>query len=154
MLDCIAFICKEIDRVEDVREAGPNSLQATTVPALSSFKSGNAKWQILGNGEHCQVIYQAEMEPDFYIPPLIGSYFVKKKLRQATLASLERIECVARIQAGLEHNPAPEHPGVDTLLLAGGDPSGGVPAPAAGKPLGGVPGCAQSCDRFDPACRR
>ncbi len=164
MLDCIAFICKEIDRVEDVRESGPGGLLATTVPALSSFKSGNAEWQILGNGEHSQVIYQAKMEPDFYIPPLIGRHFVKKKLRQATLASLERIECIARIQAGLEQNPAPdrsrvvdgatENHAVGALLLAGRDPSGVAPAPAAGIPVDGDTGCARPCVRNNASCRR
>jgi hypothetical protein len=164
MLDCIAFFCKEIDRVEDVRETAPGGLLATTVPALSSFKSGNAKWQVLGSGERSQVTYQAQMEPDFYIPPLVGSHFVKKLIRRATVASLERIECIARIQAGLEQNPAPapsrvadeatEDHEVGTVLLAGGDPSGIAPAPAAGTPVGGDTGCARRCVRNDISCRR
>ena len=91
-------------------------LQATTVPALSSFKSGHAEWKILRMEERTQVTYQAQMEPDFFIPPLIGSYFVKQKLRKSMLASLARIECIARIQAGLERNP-----GLDPVLVADDD---------------------------------
>ncbi len=103
--DCIAFFCMAINRVEDVRELDHGGLQAITVPALSSFKSGHAEWKILRMEDRTQVTYQAQMEPDFFIPPLIGSYFVKQKLRKSLLASLARIECIARTQAGLERNP-------------------------------------------------
>jgi len=161
MLDCIGFFCKEIDRVEDVRESGTGGLEATTVPALSSFKSGSAEWQIHGMGERSQVSYQAQMEPDFYIPPLIGSYFVKQKLVQAMLASVERIECIARIQADLEQMPpadptrlakaATAVPVMDATLLAGGDPTGFAAAPAAGRPSSGRDGCARSCVGNDAA---
>ena len=164
LLDCIAFFCKEIDRVEDVHESGPDGLQVTIVPALSSFKSGSAEWQIHGIGGHSQVLYQAEMEPDFYIPPLIGSYFVKQKLLQAMMASLERIECIARIQAGLDRNPVPvparmadaaTYPhAADAALLEGGDPAVVTRPPAAGSGGGRYTGCARPCTVNDPSCQR
>lgn len=144
LLDCIMFFCKEIERVEDIRKSGPDALLATTVPALSSFRSGTTEWQVLGVGEHSQVSYRAQMEPDFYIPPLIGSLMVRQRLRRNILDSLVRIECIARIQAGLERNPAPvvvraaadqatdrDTPG--TVWQAGADPSAGIAAPAAGQ---------------------
>ena len=75
--DCIAFFCMAIDRVEDMRELDHGDLQATMIPTLGSFKSGHAEWKILGMGERTQMTYQVQIEPDFFIPPLIGSYFVK-----------------------------------------------------------------------------
>jgi hypothetical protein len=162
--DCIAFFCKEIDVVEDVRESGPDGLQVTTVPALSSFKSGSAEWQIHGMGDRSQVIYQAEMEPDFYIPPLIGSFVIKQRLRETMLTSLARIECIARIQAGLEQTPAPDparmadavtYPhAVGAALLAGEDPSVAARAPAAGSRIRESAGCARPCAVNDPSCQR
>jgi hypothetical protein len=113
--DCIAFFCMEIDRVEDMRELEHGGLQVTTIPTLSSFKSGYGEWKILGMEGRTQVIYKAQMEPDFFIPPLIGSYLVTQKLRQSILSSLAKIEYIARIQAALEHNRD-----MDPLLVADG----------------------------------
>lgn len=161
--DCISFFCMTIDRVEDVRELDHGGLQATTVPALSSFKSGHAEWTILRIEERSQVTYQAQMEPDFFIPPLIGSYFVKQKLRKSILASLLRIECIARVQAGLEPNPeldqvlvADEKPNdhaVGTALLAGQDPTMVTRAPAAGSTISEYTGCARPCSISDASCQ-
>lgn len=161
--DCIAFYCMAIDRVEDVRELDHGGLQATTVPALSSFKSGYAEWTILRIEERSQVTYQAQMEPDFFIPPLIGSYFVKQKLRKSILASLSRIECIARVQAGLERNPeldqvlvadeAPNDHAVGTALLAGQDPTMVARAPAAGSTVSEYTGCARPCSISDATCQ-
>lgn len=161
--DCIAFFCMKIDRVEDVRELDHGGLQATTVPALSSFKSGHAEWKILRMEERTQVTYQAQMEPDFFIPPLIGSYFVKQKLRKSMLASLARVECIARVQAGLELNPgmdpvmvaneSTDEVAVGAALLAGQDPTIIAQAPAAGSTASEYAGCAQPCSSSDASCQ-
>lgn len=161
--DCIAFFCTKIDRVEDVRELEYGGLQATIVPSLSNFRSGHAEWNILGMEERAQVVYQAQMEPDFFIPPLIGSYFVKQKLRKSMLASMARIECIARIQAGLEPNPelAPvqvaDEPADDqtlrAALLAGEDPTLIDRAPAAGSTVRDNADCARPCRIKDDSCQ-
>jgi len=160
--DCIAFFCMTIDRVEDVRELHHGGLQVTTIPTLGSFKSGHAEWKILGMEERTQVIYQAQMEPDFFIPPLIGSYLVTQKLRQSILASLAKIECIARIQAALEHNrdldpvleayEAADDHAVDAALLAGQDPTMVTRAPAAGSTVREQTDCVRPCSINDATC--
>jgi len=160
--DCIAFFCMKIDRVEDVRELQHGGLQVTTIPTLGSFKSGHAEWKILGMEERTQVIYQAQMEPDFFIPPLIGSYLVTQKLRQSILSSLVKIECIARIQAALEHNRdldpilvadevADDH-AVDAALLAGHDPTMVTRAQAAGSTVREQTDCVRPCSINDATC--
>jgi hypothetical protein len=161
--DCITFFCMKIDRVEDVRELEYGGLQARVVPSLSNFKYGYSEWKILGMEEHTRVIYQAQLQPDFFIPPLIGSYFVKQKLRKSMLASLARIECIARIQAGLESDPelepvmvAEEATGDHTLgaaLLAGEDPTMVARAPAAGSTDRDNTDCARPCRIEDAVCQ-
>jgi hypothetical protein len=160
--DCIGFYCMKIDRVDDVRELGHDTLQVTTIPTLGSFKSGHAEWKILGMEERTQVIYQAQMELDFYIPPLIGIYFVTQKLRKSIIASLEKIECIARIQAAQERNhaldpllvadeAADEH-AVDAALLAGQDTTLVARAPAAGNTVREQTDCVQPCGINDATC--
>jgi hypothetical protein len=160
--DCIAFFCMKIDRVEDVRELGHDTLQVTTIPTRGSFKSGHAEWKILGMEERTQVIYQAQMEPDVYIPPLIGNYFVKRKLRKSILASLAKIECIARIQAAQERNhaldpvlvadDAADDHAVDAALLAGQDPTLVTRAPAAGSTVREQTDCVRPCSINDATC--
>jgi len=161
--DCISLFCKKIEMVEDVRDLDQGDLKATTVSSLSSFKSGYTEWKILGMGERTRVIYQAQMEPDFFIPPLIGVYFVKQKLQQRLLASMERIECIARHQAGLEQNletepvlvaakPTDDHdPGA--ALLAAKAPTMIARAPAAGRTVRDNMDCARPCSTNVTSCQ-
>ena len=153
--DCIAFFCKKIEMVEDVRDQDHGDLKATIVSKLSSFKSGHTEWKILGIGERTQVIYQAQMEPDFLIPPMIGVYFVKQKLQQRLLASMERIECIARRQADLEQNletgpvlvvdgRTDDHT-LDAALLADKDPTMIARVKAAGRTVRDNIDCARPC---------
>lgn len=161
--DCIGFFCMKIDRVEDVRELEHGGLLAMIVPTPGSFKSGFAEWHIRGRGAHTEVIYQAQMEPDFFIPPVIGSYFIKQKLRKNTLTSLAMIECIARIHAGLEQNTEPEpvmmaqqpisDHRLDDALLAGADPTRIAQAPAAGGTVRGDADCARPCRHQDTDCQ-
>ena len=105
MRGCVAFFCKEVGRVEDVRELISGDLQAVIVPELSNLKSGAAEWKIQRLGEYTRVTYQAHMEPDFFVPPVIGSYFVKRNIRKEIMISFMRLECVAQIQARLDTLP-------------------------------------------------
>lgn len=105
MTGCVAFFCRDVGRVEDVRELASGDLQAVIVPELSNLRSGAAEWNIRPAGERTKVTYQAHMEPDFFIPPLIGSYFVKQNIRKELITSFARIECVAKIKAHLDRFP-------------------------------------------------
>jgi hypothetical protein len=102
MVGCVAFFCKRVGRVEDVRELATGDLQAVIVSELSDLKSGAAEWRIQRAGEHTLVIYQAYMDPDFFVPPLIGSYFVRRNIRKEIMTSFTRLECVAQTQARLD----------------------------------------------------
>jgi hypothetical protein len=102
MVGCVAFFCRRVGRVEDVRELAAGDLQAAIVPELSDLKSGMAEWRIQRVGEHTLVTYQAHMEPDFFIPPLIGSYFVRRNIRKEIMTSFTRLECIAQTQARLD----------------------------------------------------
>jgi len=96
---CVGVFCKRINRVEDVREQPSGDLEARVVPERSDLRSGVVKWEIRDAGANTWVSYQGHMEPDFFIPPLIGSYFVKKHIRKEVLTSFNRLECIAQVQA-------------------------------------------------------
>ena len=99
VVGCVISYCEEIERVEDVRTLSPGTIQAVIVPELSQFKSGITLWQIRSIGENAMLTYNAEMEPDFFIPPIIGNAIVKARLRDELMASFTRLEKIASIQS-------------------------------------------------------
>jgi hypothetical protein len=117
MLHCIFIFCVELDRVEDVREVSPYDLHSVIVPSQSNFRSGEADWHIDEMKERSQLVYEAQMEPDFPIVPVIGPIFIKDKLRDEMVSSLARIECIAKIEEELEWNPDLRAANVDVDTL-------------------------------------
>ncbi|MEA2081102.1 MAG: hypothetical protein U9P00_14885 [Pseudomonadota bacterium] len=96
--DCFWIFCREILRVEDVRELETGNIYAEIVPQLSNIKSGVTIWQIEPLGRRTRVNYNMIVEPGFVVPPLIGSHIVKQKLRREVLVTLSNIERIARIR--------------------------------------------------------
>ena len=96
--DCTSVFCVEINRVEDVYELPPDELHTVIVPSLSNIRSGYAKWKIEDMEEYTEIVYQAQLEPDFNIFPIFGSAILKSKLRQEMMTSMAKIECIARIK--------------------------------------------------------
>ena len=117
--DCVAFFCKDVRLVEDVRELKSGDLQAVIVPKLSNLKFGSERWKIRGMGAYTGVTYQAEMKPDFFIPPIIGSYLVKEKIREESMLSFARLECIAQIQESLKSQRQPLSASLSHDLVCG-----------------------------------
>ena len=105
VIGCAISYCEEIGRVEDVRILASGDIQAEIVPEYSQFKSGVTLWQIRSMGEDSRLTYHAEMEPDFFIPPIIGNSIVKAKLREEIMISFTRLEKIAIIQSERDWNP-------------------------------------------------
>jgi hypothetical protein len=133
MQGCILFFCRDIDRVEEVREVNEGHLQAVIIPEQSDFTSGSADWRIQPVGDDSRIVYEAQLAPAFFIPPVIGSYFVKRTFAEAVITSFARLECIARIRAGLDTrsrqylaDAAFDDTDIDAIqaaVLAGEDPS-------------------------------
>lgn len=92
---CLLFFCKDIALTQDVTVIA-DTIQADIVPDESDFQSGFFRWSVSSSdngGSH--ISFAAIMEPDFFIPPLIGGFLVRKKLRQKILATVENLEVEA-----------------------------------------------------------
>jgi len=156
MQGCILFFCRDVDRVEEVREVNAGHLQAVIIPEQSDFASGSADWRIQPVGDESRIIYEAQVTPAFFIPPVIGSYFVKRTFAETLITSFSRLECIARIRAGLDTRSRlrlaeatfgdTDIDAIQSAMLAGEDPSvHGLPASAGA-------GCAGSCDQPGSGC--
>ena len=78
---CMLFFCKTLRRVEDITIANEQHIKSTIAPSLSDFKSGHTVWTFIPQGTQTLVHFQATMVPDFWLPPFIGPYTLKKQLR-------------------------------------------------------------------------
>jgi hypothetical protein len=96
--DCVLLLCRPILRVEDVRETGHDDIYSVVVPQLSNVRSGTEHWQIHPIGNKTRINYKSTLEPGFFVPPLVGSTVVEKKIRDETLLCFNNIERIARIR--------------------------------------------------------
>jgi hypothetical protein len=95
--DCVLSFCRQILRVEDVREVGNDDIYSVIVPQLSNVRSGTEHWQIRPIGDKTRINYNLTFAPGFFVPPLVGNYIVEKKLQEEALICFNNIERIARI---------------------------------------------------------
>ncbi len=96
---CVVFFCKDLTLTQDVTVVA-GAIKADIVPEESDFRSGYFLWSITSDdrgGSHIQ--YESVIEPDFFIPPLIGGYFMRKRFQQQIFATAENLEREAAREA-------------------------------------------------------
>ena len=94
---CALFYCKTLHQMQDMRYAprpDGGDLHAEVLPGLSDFSYGRADWQFRSTGVATHLHFSAELEPAFWVPPLIGPWLVERSLReeaQRTSAGIEKL---------------------------------------------------------------
>jgi len=161
MEGCIFFFCRNVDRLEEVREVNTGHLHAVIIPEQSDFTSGSADWRIQPIGKDSEIVYEAQVTPAFFIPPIIGSYFVKRTFAEAVITSFARLECIARTRAGLDTRSrqylanatfgTTDIDAIQAAMLVGEDPSAHNQPTGAGDKSRDT-GCAGSCDPSGGGC--
>jgi len=70
-----------IDIVFEIEETPPEQIAFRAV--AGNMKQMNGKWRIVPLQQEINLVYEAELEPDFWVPPLIGKALVRRNaLRQ------------------------------------------------------------------------
>ena len=77
---CILMFCKRVVQVQDVTRPSEYVIEAVIVPSVSDFRSGFARWQLIPQGESTLLSFSQRFEPDFWVPPLIGPWIIKREL--------------------------------------------------------------------------
>ena len=102
VLCCTTIFCREIIRVDEISVLDSGDLQAVIIPEQSDFISGTAVWRIVPMGHSTQLTYIASIEPDFFIPPILGVQMVINDMRNEFKMMFCRIEHIARINQARE----------------------------------------------------
>ena len=93
---CILFFCKSIVRQGYVESQGKHLLQAFTDASHSDFRFCEESWEFTLDEGGTSVRYKLVMELGFWVPPAIGPYMIKRKLRSDGSEALNRIEAIAQ----------------------------------------------------------
>ena len=95
MEGCAFVYCKSMRRVERLEMAPPYYIRTVTLPEQSDFKYAISEWTLEPEGEGTNVTYKLELEPDFWVPPLLGPWLLKRTLLNGGSRAIERIERLA-----------------------------------------------------------
>lgn len=93
---CVLFFCKTLVREGYVEFEVNAVLRAYADPARSDFEFSNESWTFTEEDGGTSVLYELHMDPKFWVPPAIGPYMIKRKLKKDGGRAIDRIEDVAQ----------------------------------------------------------
>lgn len=96
MEGCALLFCKSFIRNGHLVLTPISEIVAIADPERSDFKYSRERWQIIAHGKGTLLVYDFEMEPAFWIPPVIGPYFIQRALRKGAVRAVNRIELLAQ----------------------------------------------------------
>lgn len=96
MEGCALWHCMSLERTERLETKAPHWIKSTTLPEGSNFKHSTSEWVLARHGDNTKMTYKLEMEPDFFVPPVVGPWYLKRTLAQGGQRAVVRIERLAR----------------------------------------------------------
>jgi FtsZ-binding cell division protein ZapB len=91
----VLLFCKSFIRNGYLLLTPMTEIVAIADPEESDFKYSRERWQLIPEGEGTLMIYDFEMEPAFWVPPVIGPFFIQRTLRRGANRAVDRIERLA-----------------------------------------------------------
>lgn len=96
MEGCVLLFCKSFIRNGHLLLSPIAEIVAISDPQESDFKYCRERWQLIPDGEGTLLIYDFEMEPAFWVPPVIGPFYIQRVLRRGAGRAVNRIELLAQ----------------------------------------------------------
>ncbi len=89
---CVLFFCRSLEQRYDMVMYGERIL-VTNRRGQGDFRYAIHRWHVTETAEPgTRVRLRAELEPDFWVPPGIGTYLIRKRFERETVKTLERLE--------------------------------------------------------------
>lgn len=89
---CVLIFCRTLARVMSVESRPDGDVLALAEPQSSDFLDVGEQWQVMGESDETRVRYRAEFVPRFFVPPLIGPWLIKSRLREEIETTAVRVE--------------------------------------------------------------
>ena len=131
---CVAFLCRSVEKVERMDTIENQRIVTLLLPELSkNVRWNKTEWDfadVLIKSDNdstlekpmTKINYKMEFEPGFWVPPLLGTYMIKKSLAQDGLEIVERMEKYAQGKSGINFDknknfPLLELPQIDFVQM-------------------------------------
>ena len=116
---CAFVFCRDLTRIETVTIDEQGNIRTAAIPLTDDdndendhdFRYAEEQWQVIEAKGKTRVRYDAVLEPDIFIPPLIGPAIMKSTIRRELLGSLRSLERIA----------SRADPATETVLPSGSD---------------------------------
>ncbi len=93
---CVAFFCKTIEQRLGVHEKPPRRLTMQAIPNRGDLRYGRFETTFsTASATATRLVFKAQVQPDFWVPPLIGPWFIARALEQQARVTAESIERLA-----------------------------------------------------------
>jgi hypothetical protein len=93
---CVIFFCRDVTFVKDISETPDGAIVARIVPAQSDFSEATEQWRISPDDGQTRLQYRAALVPTFFVPPVIGPWLLKLKIRDSLESGADKLEALAR----------------------------------------------------------
>lgn len=106
---CVLIFCHTIRETQKVVESPPDAVSADAIPAQSNVRFASSSWHLQPEGSGTRMTWNLSIEPEFWIPPLIGPALMEDELRSEGTYSAYAVEKLARQRAHLPSLNAISH---------------------------------------------
>jgi hypothetical protein len=103
---CVIVYCKSFIRNGYLELTPHTELVAIVDPDRSDFKRSVETWSLSEDDGGTIMEYTFDMEPDFWVPPVIGPFYIKRALKTGGEKAIDRIEALVwELEAAIEQGP-------------------------------------------------
>ena len=95
MKGCLLFFCTSMRRVERLETDAPGFIRTTALTEQSDVAYGQSEWILEPEAGGTRVTHRLTMQPDFWVPPVLGPWLLRRSLRKHGAAAVDRIEELA-----------------------------------------------------------
>jgi len=99
---CVLFLCYNVRHLQTFYFIEDGILFSRIIPEGSDFQAGWSRWEIKAMNSKkiypvTQIILDIEMVPDFFVPPVIGPYNIKRKMLEMAEITIDKLEEKAKL---------------------------------------------------------
>ncbi len=95
---CVVLFCMSFERSGVIEHKPFEYIRSEVYPEKSDFHFSNESWTFREEDDGTVVTYDLEFKPKFFVPPVVGPWAIKRKLREGGGDAIQRIEAIAREQ--------------------------------------------------------
>lgn len=92
---CVAIFCRELEQVQEVEQRPGGDIVMMILPNQGDFAQGYAYWHFEPARPGTRITFESELEPAFWVPPVIGPFLIKHALWREIQETVGRLEALA-----------------------------------------------------------